>query len=264
MAPETDVLSFRDDAWEISLDVDRRFSSIPTDMAAKTDEIYRRILDRLAGGAMVAGDRVSEQSLAQELAVSRTPVREAVKRLQADGYLDQVHRYGTVVREPDLQEVAEAYDLREAIETHVAAHTPPERFAAVDGELAGAVEALEEVAVELASLPIGADRSRLVARQYEVDSRFHALLVGCGGNRRFASLVDHARLFARINGVRRHAQVTFDVVMGIQREHADVLSHLRAGNGAAAADALRRHIRHSKAGALDWLRLQHRIERAGG
>ena len=52
--------------------------------------------------------------------------------------------------------------------------------------------------------------------------------------------------------------------MGVQREHAEVLKHLRAGDRPAAADALRRHIRGSKAGALDWLRLRDRIGRAAG
>ncbi len=118
-------------------------------MPAKTHDIYTQIRSRLAEGVLRGGDRVSEQSLAEELGVSRTPVREAIKRLQVDGYLEQVHRYGTIVREPSVDEVAEAYELRAALEPHALRTTPPDRYREHLAQLRRLCGALREVAEAL-------------------------------------------------------------------------------------------------------------------
>ena len=230
-------------------------------MAAKTNDIYGRILRRLASGELAVGDRVSELSLASELKVSRTPVREAIKRLQGEGYFDQVHRYGTVVRQPSMQELADAYDLREALETHIVEHTPPDRLATAFDEMQTTCDDLEELACQFGR-PVPMDgHPELLRTFFGLDGRFHDAMIRSSGNGRFETILGHARLFGRINAVRRHSVITFEVVMGVQREHTDILRLLRAGETAAASESLRRHIRGSKAGALDWLRLQTRMTR---
>ncbi len=231
-------------------------------MTPKTRQIYADIRGRLANGNLKVGERVSEQSLAAELNVSRTPVREAIKRLQADGYFDQVHRYGTVVRAPTMQEIVEVYDLREAIETHVIAHATTEQLAAIDDELAASCEGLEDIAVEFGGRPASADQPDLVQRLFDLDGRFHDAIVGTSDNGRFEQILGHTRLFQQIHSVRRHSIITFEIVMGIHRDHSDVLTQLRGGDMSAAADAMRRHIRSGKNGAVDWLRLQERMKYA--
>ena len=230
-------------------------------MAAKTDVTYDRILERLASGELAVGDRVSELSLASQLDVSRTPVREAIKRLQGEGYFDQVHRYGTVVRQPSAAELAEAYDLREAVETHVVENAPAERLAAAFDEMQATCDDLEELACRFGEPVSTRQRPELLRAFFGLDARFHETLIRASGNGRFESILGHARLFARISAARRHSFITFEVVMGVQRDHTDILRLLRAGETAAASESLRRHIRGSKAGVLDWLRLQDRIDR---
>ena len=228
-------------------------------MPAKTNEIYAQIRSRLADGVLRGGDRVSEQSLAEELGVSRTPVREAIKRLQVDGYFEQVHRYGTVVRQPSADEVAEAYELRAALEPHALRTTPPDRYRDHHAELRRLCGALREVAEALVGCEDEADRQGMLDEFFRLDERFHGLLLECSGNRRFIALVGDARLFAQIHSVRRHSTITFETVMGVHRFHSRVLAGLEAADAPAAAQAMADHIELSRDGALDWLRLQERL-----
>jgi DNA-binding GntR family transcriptional regulator len=228
-------------------------------MPPKLDHTYQAIRQQLLDGELKAGERVSEQGLAERLGVSRSPVREAIKRLQRDGYFEQVHRYGTIVREPSLEEVAEAYDLRCALEPYAIGHARAEDFSPCLDELRETCQRMKDVAEgSLADLP-EAERDQLLAGFFASDEQFHALLLECSGNDRFRSLVGDARLFAQIHGVRRHSVITFDTIMGVYRDHRRILDQVEAGDLHAAGDEMARHIRESKEGAIDWLRCQHRL-----
>ena len=227
-------------------------------MACKNDATYAAIRAQLVRGELRAGERVSEQSLAEQLGVSRSPVREAIKRLQRDGYFQQVHRYGTIVRQPDLDEVTHAYQLREALEPYALLHTPPSRYAPSLGELAELCRQLIPLAEAALEDP---DPASSVARSqafFRNDQRFHELLLHCGGNTRFQALVADARLFAQIHGVRRHSVITFETVMGVYRFHQHIVDAIAQQDMPRASQHMAEHLRQSREGAEDWLRFQAR------
>jgi DNA-binding GntR family transcriptional regulator len=73
---------------------------------------YRRIRDKFLSGELVAGMTLSENQLAKELGMSRTPVREAIRQMEMEGLLDYAPRFGAVVCTPDAHELGEMYAVR--------------------------------------------------------------------------------------------------------------------------------------------------------
>ena len=78
---------------------------------------YQHIQGLLLNFELSSGTRVSEHTLAKKMGISRTPVREAIRRLQDEGVLYQVPSSGTYVARPNRKQVVEMYELRLALET---------------------------------------------------------------------------------------------------------------------------------------------------
>ena len=87
-----------------------------TASAAAADLIRQAILD----GRVVPGQRLKEEELAQQLGISRTPIREALLVLQTEGLLEATPNRGAAVRSYDHAELEELYDLRAVLESHAA------------------------------------------------------------------------------------------------------------------------------------------------
>jgi len=81
---------------------------------------YRELIQRLQSGAVAPGDYLREQQLAKEFSISRTPVREALRKLETEGLLVSEPRLGMRVRTLDYSEVIELYEVREIHERAVA------------------------------------------------------------------------------------------------------------------------------------------------
>jgi DNA-binding GntR family transcriptional regulator len=85
-----------------------------------TSKAYRHLYGEIVDGRIAAGAVISESAIAKSLGISRTPVGEAVRLLARDGLVDQVPRFGTVVRHVQRTELDEHYEMREALESYAA------------------------------------------------------------------------------------------------------------------------------------------------
>jgi len=83
---------------------------------ARTEAVIMRIRDAIRQGSLSPNDRLTELGIAEQLGVSRTPVREAMERLIADGLLSQVGPRGTTVTQLNREQVLQLYSLREVLE----------------------------------------------------------------------------------------------------------------------------------------------------
>ena len=83
---------------------------------ALVDELAAAIQARVLSGEIATGTRLRQESLAAEFGVSRTPVREALRKLQASGLVDVQPRRGALVRRPGARDVREAYEVRAELE----------------------------------------------------------------------------------------------------------------------------------------------------
>lgn len=144
------------------------------------DEAYRALKSAIRQNVFPPGYQAAEQDIAQQLGMSRTPVREAVIRLEEEGLVQVLPRRGIAVREISPDDIREIYDVLIALEGTAAALLAGQ---APDGATA-TVEALERETRAMEDALAGAD---LIAWA-NADERFHQLLTERCGNRRLARM----------------------------------------------------------------------------
>jgi DNA-binding GntR family transcriptional regulator len=159
---------------------------------------YRRIRDKFLTGELAAGMTLSENQLAKELGMSRTPIREAIRQMEMEGLLDYAPRFGAVVRTPDARELGEMYAVREALETFAA-----EAAAEVIGSEALARldelwNAMQQVNREFEQTGESFLEGDLLQRLLELDLEFHQVIVDAAGNRYLSKIVEDTRLLVRV------------------------------------------------------------------
>ena len=196
------------------------------------DQAYAQIKEMIFEFALMPGDRFSESELAQGVAVSRTPLRQALQRLEREGFLRVMPKIGWQVAPLDFDVFDELYDLRVLIECHSArqlatAEQRPGLAALADIWLVPAAERLTD------SAEVGL-----------LDEQFHAQLVAAGGNREMARV--HHEITERIRIIRRldftkpaRVEATYD-------EHARILRAITRRRADDAVSLLKAHVEQSK------------------
>ncbi|WP_043839128.1 GntR family transcriptional regulator [Muricoccus aerilatus] len=193
---------------------------------------YEQIRGMILDGRLRPGETISEVQLAERLQVSRTPVREAVKRLVGQGLLEVVTTRGFRVFRPTAEDVAEVYFLRAAIEGAIARIAAGRRTAAD-------IDAMRDLHVRSREAAGQGDVPALV----ELNGRFHRILAdACGSGRALAALEGLEPLVA---AYRRLSLLSPAHQAGSVAEHARLIDLLEAGDGAAAEALMREHIAHA-------------------
>jgi DNA-binding GntR family transcriptional regulator len=210
---------------------------------------YEHIQRKILCGDLASGNVVSELSLAREIGISRTPVREAIQHLEHDGVLEQVPRYGTVVRRLERRDLVELFELRQALEpfavARAAGHIDPEgveRLTRLCNEIRTIAADLRAEGLALAD----ADRMR---RLLSADMAFHLLLIRASGNGRMVKIIADSRLLTRIFATRRQAH-DLKVLDDTYRDHMQILKAVKNGDGGTAQRKMQQHIADSFEQAL--------------
>jgi len=197
--------------------------------AVLSDQVKEILLKRILDGEYSPGDRLVEMHIAQEFEISQAPVREALRELEALGFVESEPYRGTRVRAVTKSELTEIYPVRAALE-EVAA-----RAAAV--HLAGNVEALE---AELEAMLAAAEKGDLY-EEVQHDVEFHRLIVGASGNRVLQDMWRSLRIEARtlISVLKAH-------IGGYElaEMHRPVLEALAEGDAEKAGSLLRNHVEY--------------------
>ena len=196
---------------------------------SRVDQAYAEIRRRILDNYYAPGHQVLEQELAADLGMSRTPVREALVRLQNERFVQLIPRHGMRVVPLSIQELREVYEVLTSLEL-----TAIERLARAE---------LDEAALAAIEKPV--DEMDLAVRKKDVDAwakadeRFHRTLVTLCGNRRLAVMVEmlwEQGHRARMTTVRLRASLDQS-----NREHRAVLDAIRQGDW---RQARARHARH--------------------
>jgi DNA-binding GntR family transcriptional regulator len=187
---------------------------------------YRRLLEEIRRGKLVPGARLRETELAERLGISRTPVREAIRQLEADGLVIHVPRQGATIRTLDYVEVMELYDMRAVLEGTAARMAARAASEVELGELA----ALND---ELAEAPDG--RSA-----HELNRQFHLTLLDAAKNRYLVKSMNALQKTLMILGPSTLAEA--ERAASAVNEHARVLAALQARDDARAEEEMRAHI----------------------
>jgi DNA-binding GntR family transcriptional regulator len=200
--------------------------------ASLADQAYARIKQMIFDFALMPGDRCSESELAQRLEISRTPLRQALQRLEREGFLQVMPKIGWQVAPLDFDTFDELYDLRVLIECHAAQHL-------AEAEQRDTLATLADV--WLAPPP---EREADGAEVGRLDEQFHALLVQGSGNREMARV--HRQITERIRIIRRLDFTKAARIAATYDEHALILRAITRRRGDEAQRLLRAHIEQSK------------------
>lgn len=197
--------------------------------ASLVDQAYREIKQRIMNNSYRPNLQVLEQDLALQLGMSRTPVREALIRLEKEGLVEILPRRGMRVVPISPEDMREIYEVLTCLEAR-AAERLAERKPSPE-ELAPLIEAVErmEVALKASDLEAWA----------EADEKFHRLLLDLCGNRRLATMA-----MAVFDQVHRARMVTLHMrplPRGSSRDHRAVIDAILKGDNTKAYEVHHRH-----------------------
>lgn len=144
--------------------------------------VYETLREAIKTGALSPGERLMEIQLAEELGVSRTPVREAIRKLELERFVVMIPRRGTYVANLSLKDINEVFEIRAAVDS-LAAGLAAERI--TEEEL----EQLERLLVEIADYIEQNDHVKIVA----ADEAYHDILYRASRNERLVGIIHNLR-----------------------------------------------------------------------
>jgi DNA-binding GntR family transcriptional regulator len=210
------------DLTGISLEADLRDRRITADYVADA------LRGAIQQGGLADGAVLNQAAIAAHFGVSRVPVREAMRQLQAEGLIEtRAHRLA-VVRGLDIDRLIEVYDLRALIEGYLVEKAVPN----IDADVLAELKAIDK------EMRTEADHSRWLA----LNARFHERLYAPSGDETALELVEqlrsraerYVRLWSRGSGIHRPKEAG--------REHQAILKLVAAGDGPGARQAIEAHV----------------------
>ncbi|HZY71677.1 MAG TPA: GntR family transcriptional regulator [Edaphobacter sp.] len=206
---------------------------------------YLLIQKKIASGELAAGSLISELALSKELGSSRTPVREAVGQLLAEGLLELSTGGGIVVTQLTRQDIVDLYELREALEVFAVGRAARNLMRPADrGRLESLIDETQILLKELKSSGKKELNAEQMRRFMVSDLGFHALLIRMAANIRILKVVNDTRLMIRIFGIQRSGHKREELEL-IYRQHREILQAVLEQDAERAQKLLSEHIQAS-------------------
>jgi GntR family transcriptional regulator, rspAB operon transcriptional repressor len=193
------------------------------------DQIYPLIRDLILTGQIAPGDILDEKAVAAQLRVSRTPVREAVKKLSDEHLVDVVAQSGTRVASIDTQEIEQAYLIRRALEMESAARAAP-RMNDAHAENLTDILLLHERAIE----------QKNFVKAIAIDDSFHRTIAQIAEMPRLWHMVEISK--AHLDRCRHMLLPRTGEAAATLEQHREVIRALNTRTGETARDAMRNHL----------------------
>ncbi len=195
------------------------------------EEVAERLREQIFAHQMAPGSWVDEQSLALQLGISRTPMREAIKVLAAEGLITMYMNRGAYVTEVDRRDLEQIFTVLSLLEGQAAKET--------------ALRATEDQLTELDNLhhrleKAAADRD--LDQFFEINVKFHELIQGTAGNRWMNNTIADLRKVLKLqrrDSLNRTGRIQNSVI-----EHRQILEAILKRDPIAAEAAMRKHLAH--------------------
>ncbi|MCR4955807.1 MAG: GntR family transcriptional regulator [Lachnospiraceae bacterium] len=209
-------------------------------------QVYSIIKNSIVSGEYGPNYWLQEVELSKTLGVSRSPIREALKQLSADGLVIEIPNKGTFVREFNEKEIVEVYEIRELLESYAITHLP----ATLSDEQK---EQMEHYKDEFVKFYNEGDLEMYI----QVDTNFHRYIIECTGN---SILMELYRRVRNMNMLFRiYSLSTQKRFVDSKTEHIDLVDDLVNGNYEDAVKLNAVHLSFAKETAMQHLR-QHNNE----
>jgi DNA-binding GntR family transcriptional regulator len=207
-------------------------------------QAYEYIHGMIVSGELVDG-AISELAIAQELGISRTPIREAIGQLLAEGLLEQTPNRGTTVVQLKRQDIIDLYELREVLECYAAGKAA--RLKPYPSELEQWQKHADEILVLKEELE-KSGKPRLNAEQMRrfmvSDHSFHAMLMHLAANARMLKAVNDSRVLIRIFAMG-HQAYDASQLDRLYHQHDQIIRAVADQNPELATKLIAEHIRTS-------------------
>jgi DNA-binding GntR family transcriptional regulator len=214
--------------------------------SVNTDVAYEFIRKRILNGEYAPGAALMTELLAKDIKVSRTPVRDALRKLEADGLVAIRAHVGASVKKMELKEFREMCDLRLALECHAAGlaatfHTPGDLH-----EIQHALEAMRRLAKRIVA---ARDETALVAELAREDVRFHIAIIGAAKNELMKKEILRLHLLNRVmSGPAKSEVIALDKTEAdarrgaVQVMHENIYAAIARSDAAAAKREMEFHL----------------------
>ena len=193
--------------------------------------VAERLRERIVSHTMAPGSWIDEQALTAELGISRTPLREALKVLAAEGLVTMKLRRGAYVTEVSERDLAEVFHLLSLLESDAAAVVAEKATDEEMKELAALHQQLEATV---------ADRDAFFA----ANERFHMRLLAIADNRWRNQMVADLRKVMKL--YRHHSLFKQGRLEASLKEHRKIMAALKARNAALVRELMQQHLAHGK------------------
>ena len=194
------------------------------------DTAYEKLFHAIEIGEIGPGERLLEIELAKRFGVSRTPIREAIRKLESEGIIQHLPRVGAVVRQLGQPEIVELYEMRIVLEA-TAAEMAAQHASSAE------LETLDALNSDM----LGAsDDPNTVA---QINRQFHLCVVEAARNKFLTHCYNDLS-----NALMLLGKTTLDTKQRIDHvcsQHADIITALRKRDGTAAANAMKNHMKTS-------------------
>lgn len=207
-----------------------------------TDRAYTDTRGKILDGVLAGGDVITEGQVSSDLGISRTPVREAFLRLQAEGLLQLYPKRGAVVVPVSVDEATSVMEAREIIETFAATKLLTEQ----DQLPKSLLDALWQNVSEQQTLKHAGSMVEFM----DADTRFHLTLIEACQNPFLADLLRSLRDHQRRLGIAAGLNSADDRMDAAFREHVALVERLEEGNLDGYLSGLRAHLRNGRSRLL--------------
>lgn len=220
-----------------------RFENAGLSVAGQTDQIIKAVLDWIDSGRLLPGDEVEEATLVAEFSVSRTPVREALLTLEAQGLVRRLPRKGAVVFKPTLAEFLAILEVHAKLEGQAAGLAARRLSATGAQQLEASVTACETHAANLGDAEPD--------QYYQLNLRFHATVAEASGN---PFLLEMIKTNARKLMAYYRARYHYAGAIGLSAmEHRRIAQAITARDVDQAELLMRSHVQFDQVTAMDLL-----------
>lgn len=230
--------------------MEKKLSPIRLDSYQPLREVVCETLrEAIRDGILEPGERLMEIQIAEELGVSRTPVREAIRKLELEGYVIMLPRRGTYVANLSIKDINEVYEIRASIDA-LAAGLAAERI--TDDEL----EQMERMLVATVEAFDKGDMDRVV----EYDTKFHDVLYCASRNARLVGIINNLR--EQLTRFRSISMAYPGRMKKTMEEHGRMVEAIAQRDVELAQQLARQHMENSEQALL--LDLQKVVEKSTG
>lgn len=222
--------------------MDQRLTPIKLDSYQPLREVVCESLrDAIRKGILKPGQRIMEIKFAEELGVSRTPVREAIRKLELEGYVVMMPRRGTYVADMSIRDINEIFEIRTALES-LSNGLAAEHI--TEDELEHLQRLLVVIGGYIKEYEDGPDREAAMDKIVKTDIEFHDLLYHAARNNRLVGIISNLRdQLTRFRTLSMSYPGRLEATLD---EHREIVETIANGDGRAARKAAVHHMENSE------------------